>query len=376
MISHRATAWLKSVVRRCGLFLLGCLLCGCQSTSEMPLTTVRPTPTREPLRIPGESTLGLTELWRFHTDRSNYIDSTFPSLPIAGDRVIFSYREYDDWEEAVLVALRLDTGQIIWQTHLVNSLGGTSIDASYLDKERVYLIYSFRVNAFSLETGELLWSTLDPERPGGHTGYYLLPWDPSDPLLVHSSEDEVLALDPRSGAILYRRPEANAYTNIRYAQVEFVNTLGGLQVVDLQTGRTLWRRISTRERFNTIAVHWPSFVDDDIIFQVGQPCYTITRVAIRTGRTVWQTLGDNYLSNVAISGSRLYALREDLMLVAFDIETGTVMGTLQFSGPPAATICAKGGGDAYWLATNGPYLVVYFSDTGELITFKQVIPSD
>lgn len=190
---------------------------------------------------------------------------------------------------------------------------------------------------------------------------------------VHSSNDERITLNPQTGVILGRYAEKSVGSHIQHAQVDFVSTGRGIQAVDLQTGEILWQRIGSRHKFYHMA-QWPSFVDDDIIFQIGQPCYVIARVTVRTGQAVWQKQEGNYLSNFAISGSRLYALREDLMLMAFDVETGAVIGNLQFEGPPAATIYARSGGDVYWLTTEGSYLLVYFSDTHELIAFKQVTP--
>lgn len=384
MMSRRVAVQVRPVLWLVRLVPLVCLLGGCQ-----PLLGGIPAPpasTPQSTRIPGESTLNLIELWRFHTGQVNsFWGSAPPNFYITGGKVIFSYIADERPQaphDARLVALSLETGQTVWQTRIPYQRGGTLVHSSHLDKERLYLVYAFQAHAFSLETGEWLWSTSDPKYPGGHTGYMFRPWDSTDPLLWHSDNDEVIALDPRTGEILYRQSEGDVWSHIQKDQIDFAYvieteqvgpvtniTWSGLRVVDLQTGQVLW------ERPGYYIERWPSFVEDDIVFQLGQPCYDITRADVRTGQVVWQT-GDNdpggdYLSNFAIVGSRLYTLREDLTLVALDLATGAISGTLKFDGPPATTICTSKGSDVYWVTADGPYVAVYFGDSRELILFKE-----
>lgn len=152
-----------------GIALAVGTLSGCQATLDVSLVPATPTATNDPIRTVGESTLGLTELWRFHTGAINgTISSSPPNLHIADDKVLFSYQIDEEWgntDDSMLVALAPETGQIIWQTRLEDPRGDTMVDSSYQDGERLYLIYSFRVNAFDLSTGALLWSTSDPKYP-------------------------------------------------------------------------------------------------------------------------------------------------------------------------------------------------------------------
>jgi outer membrane protein assembly factor BamB len=362
-------AWIKSVSQRFWLVLCVSLLLGCQMSfeatpSSIPLDpTLLPTP--QPIRVPGESTLELAELWRFHTGGINSWDFTSPHIYVTGGKVIISYaagKKYGDGNsDSILTALSLETGQIVWQTHLENPWNGTSISSSRLDEERLYLVYSFQVNAFSLKTGELLWSTPDPERPGGGTGYWFNPWDSVDPLLWHSTEEEVIALDPRTREILWRREEKGPM--IQQERFDSVYRYeDGLYTALRQNGQIFWEQV----------MPWPRFVDNDMLFEVGAPCYDIIRSNVQTGQVVWKTSGRNHLSNFALTGSRLYALREDLTLVAFDLNNGEIVGTLKFNGPPGDLICTKGGsGSVYWVVADGPYVVIYFGDSRELIIFRE-----
>jgi outer membrane protein assembly factor BamB len=369
----------KSILGWLGLVLCLYWLTRCQSPFGTP-ASISPAATPQPIRIPGESTLNLTELWRFHTGQVNAsYHSAPPNFYITNGKVIFSYLADEEpvaSSDSILVALSLETGQPVWQTCMVtHRLGSTSVSSSHLDGKRLYLTYAFQAHAFSLETGEWLWSTPDPKYPGGHTGYMFRPWDSTEPLLWHSDRDEVIALDPRTGDILYRQPEASVWSHIQKDQIDLVDVAEyekvgsistlvwqGLRAVDLQTGQMLWEYPG-----GYYIKRWPSFVEDDIVFQLGRLCYSIVRADVRTGQVIWQT-DFNYLSqNFAIVGTRLYALREDLTLVAFDLGTGTVVGTLKFNGPPAETVCGKPASAVYWVIAEGPYVAVYFGDSEELI---------
>jgi outer membrane protein assembly factor BamB len=362
-------ARLKPILQLCALVLCVDLLIGCQALFEATPSPISPNltplPTPQPVRVISESTLDLVELWRFHTGPIN-VHSVFPPhLHVTNGKVLISsfVSEKRAFADSLLTALSLETGQIVWQTYLEDPWNGTGISASHLDEERLYLVYSFQVNAFSLKTGELLWSTPNPKRPGG-TGYWFNPWDPVDPLLWHSSAEEVIALDPQTGEILWRREEKGPM--IQQERFDFVYRYeDGLYIALHRGGQVSWAKIEP----------WPSFVSNDLLFEVGVVCYDIIRADVQTKQVTWETSGRNYLSNFALTGSQLYALQEDLTLVALDLDNGTIVGTLEFDGPPAETICKQGGSDVYWVVADGPHVLVYFGDSRELIAFKeQVVP--
>jgi len=302
-----------------------------------------------------------------------------PTFHIAGDRIILNYLDERarSWPgDFIIVALDIETGQVVWQTP-VTSKYDNSIDSSHLDEERLYLVYDYAAHAFDLETGMHLWSTFDPEhRPGTDVFYTFWPWEPTDPLLWHSTAGEVLALDPRTGAILYRQPEESWEFHIRKdgIDIETMKTPGGaVRAVDLQTGQVLWERPELGGLWRIS--RWPAFVGDDIVLHGGHVCYDVLRLDMRTGEAVWYTNTGDYISNFAISGSRLYVLRDGLTLVAFDVETGAVAGALQFKGVPVEAICTRARESVYWVIAEEPYVAVYFGDTDEVIMFKeQLVP--
>jgi outer membrane protein assembly factor BamB len=315
-----------------------------------------------PPRAIVKSTLALDEQWRFRTGPHNSWSSTPPHLFVTNGKAIISYgagQRYGDQDFASwLTALSLENGQIIWQTRFEKFDTGTSIGSSHLDTERLYLLYSFRVNAFSLETGELLWST---PNLGSRTTYIFRP-NSSDPLLLHTSRNQEIAIDPHTGAVVSRQP---GYELMQYDQIDFVKTREGLYAVDQLTGRMLWqKRLKLQPAYRQLQ-YWPSFINDEMVFQSGDPLYTIIRANIKTGQFVWETEWD-YVSNYALSGARVYALRQDATLIALDLNSGEVVGSVTFDSPASEV-----GSRPYWVVADGPYVLVYFGDSRELIVLKE-----
>lgn len=364
----------------CGtLMVAGISMTACQSELMLPPPSVLSsphvgspatvTPSPNPIRTAGASTLDLREVWRFHTGDPNHGFSTPPLLFVAGGKVLLTYyyednrfNNYNSW----LTALSLETGQVIWQTYLADPEFGTHVGDGHVDINagRLYLVYSFRVHAFDLETGQMLWST---PNLGGHTTYRFLPpweWVAGEPLQLRTDRRKVVTIDPQTGDVLSWQPDERAY--MEWDGVEFLVDMAGLYVGEPATGRVLWTRMERDAAYRQLQ-RWPTFVGSDMVYELGAPCYGIRRVNYRTGEAVWETPERNYLSNFAVSGSLVYVLREDTTLVTLDLASGATVGTLKFEGPPADTICAKSGTYPYWVVVSEPYILVYFGDTRELI---------
>jgi hypothetical protein len=108
---------------------------------------------------------------------------------------------------------------------------------------------------------------------------------------------------------------------------------------------------------------WPSFVGEDVIFEAGASNYQIVRANVLTGAVTWQSTAD-FMSNFAIDGGSIYALRQDNNLAVIEANSGKELGEVTFSGPtPDLQL-------GYWVLTLYPYVVVYFGNTQELIALK------
>jgi len=329
-------------------------------------------PTKMPLPLGSRNTisltLDLTEIWRFRTGTPNTdsIDiQTPPFVFLTKDKVVIGSHvdnEQNNANDSVLTALSLNAGKILWQTRYGNPGFGTNIYSAYLNNNtnRLFLLYSFNVAAFDLETGQQLWITPDL---GEHTDY-TFSYEQDNALLVNTSKGEKITIDPSSGQVLSRGKTSQSWwMTIPRGNITLVDGQSGFMALD-QNNQILWTWHDERRH----AKHWPSFINDnDLIAEFGGPGYYLARINYHTGQEVWKSTFD-MISNYALLGSQVFALREDGALVALDLETGNVVGLLQFDkefGPAVGKV-------PFWVATMDTYLFTYFGDTQELVAFKLI----
>lgn len=336
-----------------GLILMGLLLLASCHSAE---TT--PTPTPWSPRVIGTSKLGLVEAWHVQTGPPITLDRPQPNLFVADDKIIVPYNIENN--DSRVTALSLETGQVIWQTHYKTDPFTDIIDSATLDTERLYIVDDFRVYAFDLETGALRWET---QEFAGHTGYYFRPWDPVKPLRLHADTGEVILIDPATGAVTERGQEYEEL--FQYGSIKFVLTMRALSAVDLKSGQVLWSHSSEPIPFTAQMNLWPSFIDGDVVFLSDHAIYAINRVDLQTGATRWKT-DSIYVSNFALDDSgRLYAMRQDGVLVVLDVNTGDILDEIQFSGPQIDPHTKN-----YSVVVANSYVVVNFIDTQEIIALK------
>lgn len=285
-----------------------------------------------------------------------------PNLFVAGDKVLFpsigSFNEADNDKCSLLTALSLETGQVSWQTPVPNCWNA-GVSPAALDADRIYLMSDFRVLAFDLLTGKLVWETSELE---GHTTYYFRPWDSVTPLQLYADKEKVIEIDPISGVVLKQKPAGEL---LQYDSVKFTTTADELCAVELggQDSRRLWCHPRVLPPSGQMQL-WPSFIDDDVVFQSGLVTYRISRANVQTGEIIWET-ERIYFSNFALDGAgRLYTIRQDNVLVILDAKTGQMLDEITFGGP------GPDGQRPDWVVVHQPYVLVYFSDTRELIALK------
>lgn len=321
------------------------------------------TPTSQESRKIVSSNLNLTEIWRFRTGMSNTFVSNIQTPPFiftTKDKVIFgSYIDPNKNQDSYLTALSQDFGEVLWQTKISNPGNGTHLDSAYLNikTNRLFLVYSFRVAGFDLETGQQLWITPDL---GGHNNY-IFAYEQSDALLVDSSERERITIDPSTGQVLSRQKTGQPRMIIFRDGITLVNN-PSFMAID-QSNQTIW----TWHQAGLDVEFWPSFVDDDeLIAEFGGPVYYLARINYHTGQAVWESVF-YIMSNYALLENRVFALIEDGSLVALDLESGQVVGLMQFDKRIRTGDFATA---PFWVATSDPYLFTYFGDTQELVAFK------
>ncbi len=341
-----------------GLFILG----GC-----VPVATLTPTVASPPAsrRIEND-TLGLVEVWRVTV-------GTHCSTPVIyGGKITLNYGaeaypahgEHDSW----LTTYLLENGQIFWQTHLEDPGFNTCYyppGETYIHANRLYLIYSFQVQAFDLQTGQMLWHT---PRLRTHSRYDFGTQDYEQQLLVYTEyyaenlQDEILMLDPNTGEILAKEPKPETDCWTPHASY-LINFCGGVTVFDKETNQMLWYR--PKHRPEAYQLVQPTYLDEDVISQEGRLLLKIVRLNMLTGNVVWET-EEEFISNYIIFEEQVYAFRKDGVLVAFDLNTGQEVEYLQFSAPPSNEEIQT---SSYWLGAEDGYIILYMSDHQELIVF-------
>jgi outer membrane protein assembly factor BamB len=143
-------------------------------------------------------------------------------------------------------------------------------------------------------------------------------------------------------------------------QLMLIAGMGEYVAVNFETGEELWR-IQLGEEITS----WPILEDGQLFIPVGTSLRSkLIAVDMETGAPLWETRKE-FGSNVVLHRGKLYALRNDAVLVRLDIETGETEEEVPFE--PAST---DSGTWAYLLASDGERLFVYFGDSQELFALS------
>ena len=356
-----------------GLLMLSNLLIGCESSPDAVL--LYPTPTAFPPSVQVlSSTLNLAEQWRVQTGLSNSNLSIPPFLMVTGEKVIIStFLEKPDRgidrSVSLLTAFSIKDGRIVWQTQYKNAGNTIFIDDILMQPEdnRLYLVYSTMVSAFNLDTGEQLWIS-SPIKGGTH--YYFAPeLSNENQLVLRSTLRELNRIDPQTGALLAQEFTNDPFETAVHDQIRLSNSYSVnavkttmLTATDRDNGQVIWQKIASFLAFS------PVFVDHGVLLAYASRNarlqYSYKYLALGTGEVIWET-DQNYISNIALSGDLAYVLSHEGSLIAIDLYDGHSLGELKFDRE--ITNLSR----PHWVAASGPYVLAYFSDSQELIAFKQ-----
>ncbi len=324
--------------------LLGCLGC------SRPAAT--PSPTPSPLkREIGLQTLPLQEKWRVKSGMiEGYERPTLVSTHL-GD-ILFANGEQ-------LVLLDNESGQIIWQT---NHKGSRHADSLVVDEERAYLTSDWRLSAYGLADGHLLWQT---EQQADHRGYYLYL---KEGLLLEYERPSVKAgdvihtFDPKTGLKLdsqvYPAPDGY-FLDILLEKVWLRMGQNELLATGWNSNNVLWRlRLGQWDK-----VRSPAVVDNFLVLTNGSVELDVLVVKLDTGEVLWAKPG--FVSNPVVVKNTVYVIAKDASIRAYELTSGQELGSISIK--PAQTNSQY----TYALASSkkDSSLYVHYGDTGELIAF-------
>ncbi len=307
----------------------------------------------EPSRDISENTVDYHEIWRISSiglwasrRQSAYISVT-PEQLVA----------YADTDDRYLMAFSLSTGEVDWQIEF-----NGSVDSLVVYQDKVYVASSgYPLQAYNIQTGKLVWeSVLLPER----LPYFL---DVQVGTLVNYSSGSVQTFNLETGELTGEdRWETPTLSEpIKWlGKFELHQTTGELFNVDLDTGAIVWRTPTDEDSGFPLMI--PPQSGNKLILTYGRGFDSdIYAIDLSTGQRLWKA-DDFFVSNAAVAGGKVYALRKDRRLMILDEMTGTELGYIEFDGSEIDP-----GRSPYWVGANDKGQVfVYFIDSLELIALQ------
>jgi len=295
------------------------------------------------IHVLGSSTQHVDVLWFKQEDISNQITTnaggTAFMMPLAQD---------------ALIALDVRSGATIWNIQLPFERSGVS--GMRADQNTIFTVTSIRADAYEATTGKLKWST----RLGdGHVS--IIPQLDAGVLRVYYG-DKLLELDPETGKILASKPKGSIVW-VTGNIILHTPTENQLSAFDTQAGGLLW---NNNRPFYIDEGQEPLDIGNNNLF-VGF-IRGICALNLRTGK-YGRCHPEIDISNVAIDyHSQLgYAMREDLVLLTIDLQTGNVLGETSFlsSKPIDKQIDSVSS-----IVFSDGVIVVTFSDSGQTFGLK------
>lgn len=341
----------------------GIVLFGCQSVISIPTSrafrtnpTVTPSGASKQVTI---ATLPLVERWKW-SGMVPGLDYP-PLVVVAEEKVVIVAHDGGGSKVAVFNA---HTGNPIWQSDYIHHLETLNVSNNH-----VYVGTMRYVQAFDLETGQILWQGAKQ------------PWDKKGFLYVYATDEQVQVydfhqehlylLDPQTGTTLEERDYPQIFFkkgDIYYSGCRYGYKTSCLAAVNATTNQILWSR-----RFKGLVHLWPTFIEDQILLiNSGGQLFAINNA---TGEIIWQSEGLHFVTGPAKQDNLIYAIRSDATIVAFKPETGEEAGTIEMT--PNRTIEDNEGYLLHYaIAASDKFVAAYYGNSQELIVFEKVNDAD
>ena len=251
--------------------------------------------------------------------------------------------------EDSISSIDVKSSSTLWKIELPFERSGAR--GMLANTDTIFTVDSTRADAYETTTGELIWST---ELGDGHVS--VIPQLDSNVLRIYLGDD-VIELDLKTGKILSKIPKD---TKIWVSGNVILQTSPSSQLIalDKQSSEILWtsnRLFYLDERHEPLDIGRNSLL---VGFTRG-----VCALNLKNGEYYW-CHPEIYISDVAIDyQSQLgYAMREDLVLLTIDLQTGDVLGETSFlsSQPIDEQI-----GSMSSITFSDGVLVISFSDSGQ-----------
>lgn len=223
-----------------------------------------------------------------------------------------------------------------------------------------------KVAAHDIETGKEIWSNHIP----GSNNIILLTVEQDFVYAVGNRYHNLVVLNTKTGQEI--NPTTERITLANEAEIEFGYQPQGylLSAFRKNTNEMLWQ---DKIRFYLFAIDNNIFLVKDPNGEIGM----VTAIDGLSGRTLWEYSG--IVSNIANDGGVAYFIilepgsswggdsAENAQLVAIDIRTGKMLGSVNFE-PPG--IQSGWGNYHYHVAASNDIVLVYLGDSRQLFAFR------
>lgn len=329
--------------------IVGCISCQPQ---EIFIGSTSTTVLRSPSRTVVKSSLPFREIWRW----SGTIDARYePMIFFGEDFVVIASWEYEGHKILVFDAL---TGKVVWESQYISNLRSLNID-----KERVYAATITYVQAYDLQTGVILWKGAEQPR-SKRGGLFVYPKE--EYVEVYDFvEGRLYYLDRETGSTLSTLQQMNIF--FQRGQENYFRTCNfecSLAAVNNVNGARIWER-----KFEGRPRAWPIFRNNIMFLGTEDAIYALE---IETGNSRWK-VKDNYVTNIAIGGDLIYAIRDDAAIVGLDYQTGHIVGIIEMNPGRTKQDDEKLEYDTYYdIAASDKFLAAFYGNSGELIVFEKI----
>ncbi|MCP4413533.1 MAG: PQQ-binding-like beta-propeller repeat protein [Gammaproteobacteria bacterium] len=251
------------------------------------------------------------------------VSNTFAEYTTATQNHITIIGSLDKNKAPSLIGLHSIDGRISWE-----NTGGQFRSTSLMSNQ-THVFAGFtgkgKVIAIDARTGDKTWEWI----PNNAKNSTIMSASQSEvQVRVVDSSVSFSILDTNIGNLIFHNPKSLLYVNENGIMFK-TSPSQVMQAVDVNTGRLLWDR-----KFNK-PIDSPLFTNDSILVRegrvrLGQTYNQLYALDQKTGNILWQ-YEDYPIGNMALGNSILYAINAQSQLLAIELISGSVLGTLQFT---------------------------------------------
>jgi hypothetical protein len=252
-----------------------------------------------------------------------------------------------------VLALNSRTGQQRWASEPMGHIHSLTASPTTL-----FVASTAGITAYDASDGNKRWTSNQP--PPAHESYKIS-FDDGDLYLITDRNARYLytQIDPETGSVGNFQESSRILSTIdskyRYTR-QPIDTLWVEDMKSNQAKQTVTRpRSADPIRANDILVV-------PYLKQITSVWHSVTVFDLVSGQVLWEC-EECFASDFAVDNSRLYVIRRDGALAEYDLKTGQMIGSVEFSGvtqiDPDTTL--------YSIAASNGYVFLYFGDTQELI---------